>query len=152
MFMHELDDEIEVYIDTETGELVHDLAGGHSEDFDTDEEALDALAGEGLDIDESDLRLHEQIVADRSKRYRHIEKVEHWIGYQDMKDFIEHLNDAKLQDRLAAAIDGKGAFGRFKDVLDRSPGGLDTWYAYKNEREESRAREWLDHEGITIVD
>jgi hypothetical protein len=42
-------------------------------------------------------------------------------GYSDMELFIETVDDPAIVDRLEIAIRGKGAFGRFKDVLSRWP-------------------------------
>jgi len=39
-------------------------------------------------------------------------------GYEDMEAFIETVANPRLQERLWAAIRGRGAFGRFKDVLE----------------------------------
>ena len=64
-------------------------------------------------------------------------------GYRDMEDFIEALSDDDLAERLAIAISGRGAFRRFKDVLERWPGELEAWYAFSDERQRGRARAWL---------
>lgn len=42
-------------------------------------------------------------------------------AYRDMEAFIAALDDAAQADRLAIAITGRGAFRRFKDVLERWP-------------------------------
>ena len=49
-------------------------------------------------------------------------------SYGDMKDFIEALSEEERVNRLSIAISGRGAFCRFKDVLDRWPGELEAWY------------------------
>ena len=49
--------------------------------------------------------------------------------------------------RLGVAIEGRGAFRRFKDVLSRWPELLDRWYAFSEDRQRGRARAWLAAEG-----
>ncbi|ACV76878.1 hypothetical protein [Nakamurella multipartita] len=48
-------------------------------------------------------------------------------GYHDMVQFIGTIDDTGRADRLGIAIEGRGAFRRFKDVLARWPGELDRW-------------------------
>lgn len=72
-------------------------------------------------------------------------------GYQDMADFISELeNEAtgRLPERLWRALDGRGAFRRFRDVLhDADPSYLARWHLFRDERELGRAREWLAEAG-----
>jgi hypothetical protein len=46
------------------------------------------------------------------------------------------------------AIQGKGAFRRFKDTLARSPSEEQRWYAFQEERLRARVREWLEEEEL----
>ena len=68
-------------------------------------------------------------------------------GYRDMEIFIDSLDDDRVADRLARAIQGRGAFRRFKDVLADSPDLLDRWYGFSDDRHRGRARAWLAGEG-----
>ena len=70
-------------------------------------------------------------------------------AYGDVEDFIEALSDKDRADRLSIAISGKGAFRRFKDVLERRPGELEAWYAFSDERQRGRARAWLAAAGYS---
>jgi hypothetical protein len=48
------------------------------------------------------------------------------------------------QGRLARAIQGKGAFRRFKDELhEEYPDLLPAWYAFRDTRARRRAMQWL---------
>jgi hypothetical protein len=71
-------------------------------------------------------------------------------GYRDMERFIGTVRDPGRADRLEIAISGRGAFRRFKDVLDRWPGELDRWYAFSAERQRGRARAWLADAGYYV--
>ena len=68
-------------------------------------------------------------------------------GYHDMVDFVGTVDDPGRADRLGIAIEGRGAFRRFKDVLARWPGELDRWYSYADDRQRGRARAWLAEAG-----
>jgi hypothetical protein len=56
-----------------------------------------------------------------------------------------------LRQRLSDAIEGKGAFGRFKQVLQSAPAERDRWFEWEGERLEEEARAWLASEGIEAV-
>lgn len=64
-------------------------------------------------------------------------------GYRDMEDFIAGVSDPGRADRLSIAIDGRGAFRRFKDTIARWPDEQERWYRFSGERSRGRAREWL---------
>jgi len=68
-------------------------------------------------------------------------------GYRDMQAFIATVADPGHADRLEIAIQGRGAFRRFKDVLERWPEELDRWFAFSEERRRGRARAWLADAG-----
>ena len=67
-----------------------------------------------------------------------------WVWYQDMADFAEGITDERAGRRLARAIQGKGAFRRFKDELyEEHPDLLPVWYAFRDTRARRRAVQWL---------
>ena len=68
-------------------------------------------------------------------------------SYHDMAEFITTIPDPDLADRLERAIDGKGAFGRFKNQLAHHPNAFDRWFRYSAERQRGRARQWLADNG-----
>ena len=79
-----------------------------------------------------------------------------YIWYQDMADFAEDISDDRARRRLGRAIQGKGAFRRFKNELHQEyPDLLPAWYGFSNTRARRRAVEWLadnsliDHESAT---
>lgn len=82
-------------------------------------------------------------------RWLHIDSHGSREGYRDMELFIEGLDDPDIADRLGIAINGRGAFRRFKDVLSRWPELQERWYSFTNERAYGRARAWLADEGYT---
>jgi len=83
-----------------------------------------------VDLDELDLLL--------------IEPLPSYVWYQDMADFADGISDERAGRRLARAIQGRGAFRRFKDELQEEyPDLLPAWYALRDARGKRRAVEWL---------
>ncbi|MDO9496953.1 MAG: UPF0158 family protein [Nocardioides sp.] len=68
-------------------------------------------------------------------------------AYRDMVLFIEDLDDRTFADRLSRAIEGRGAFRRFKGTLDDQPELMTQWHAFSDDRQRGRARSWLAAEG-----
>jgi hypothetical protein len=80
-----------------------------------------------------------------------IDPLPSYVWYQDMADFAERLTDERAGRRLARAIQGKGAFRRFKDELhEEYPHLLPMWNAFRDTRAHRRAVEWLA--GHSLID
>lgn len=71
-------------------------------------------------------------------------------GYQDLVDFIEAVGESSLREKLTLAVQGKGAFRRFKDVLLAYPEDRRNWFNFSNERDEKRIQEWLEENKIVL--
>jgi hypothetical protein len=70
-------------------------------------------------------------------------------GWRDMAAFAERCRDTVLRERLERAIEGKGAFHRFRDLVHQES-LADQWYAFSTDRQLGRAREFLADEGIRV--
>ncbi|MFC9554030.1 hypothetical protein ACFTWF_24660 [Rhodococcus sp. NPDC056960] len=70
-------------------------------------------------------------------------------GWRDMAAFAERCHDAALRERLERAIEGRGAFGRFRDLVHQES-LADQWYAFSTDRQLGRAREFLADAGIRV--
>jgi hypothetical protein len=68
-----------------------------------------------------------------------------------MELFVASVEDPGRAERLAIAIQGRGAFRRFKDELARRPGELELWHALSEERHRGRARSWLAAAGYRAL-
>jgi hypothetical protein len=78
-----------------------------------------------------------------------IEPLPSYVWYQDMADFAEAVSDEGAGRRLARAIDGKGAFRRFKrELYEEYPELVSVWQAFRDTRAKRRAVEWLRGEGL----
>ena len=61
-----------------------------------------------------------------------------------MADFAAAVTDEAAADRLARAIQGKGAFRRFRTELhERYPDLLAVWKKFTDARSQRRAVDWL---------
>lgn len=71
--------------------------------------------------------------------------------YRWMERFVGSVADESLRDRLIMAIDGKGAFRRFKDVLLAYPAERERWFAYRAELLHWHIHTWLQEHGIEAI-
>ena len=67
--------------------------------------------------------------------------------YQMMEDYIEELQNEKLQSELYRAIQGRGAFRRFKDKI-RYAGVEKEWYEFQNKAYREFALRWCKENNI----
>jgi len=71
-------------------------------------------------------------------------------GYRDMAEFAEAVGDRHLQELLSVALNGKGAFRRFKDVLADYPDTRKRWFEFSEQKVRERILEWLESEEIEV--
>lgn len=64
-------------------------------------------------------------------------------AYEDMVDFAATVNDRHLRELPEVALDGRGAFRRFKDVLLRYPKERERWFTFRDRRLVERMNRWL---------
>lgn len=98
----------------------------------------------------ADPTMHSRIMND--KRYLRIDPVSSREQYRWMERFIATVEDDDLRRRLNVAIDGKGAFRRFKDALMSHPVDRERWFAFRSERLRACMESWLMAHGILPVD
>jgi len=66
------------------------------------------------------------------------------VWYRDMADFADAVTDETARSALRRALDGRGAFRRFKNELYQNhPDLISAWHAFRDARGERRAVEWL---------
>lgn len=76
-----------------------------------------------------------------------IDPIPSYVWYQDMADFAAGISDDAAGRRLGRALQGRGAFRRFKNQLyEHHPELISSWHAFRDTRAQRRAVEWLrDH-------
>ncbi|GIM96141.1 UPF0158 family protein [Paractinoplanes toevensis] len=66
------------------------------------------------------------------------------VWFRDMADFAGLVSDERVAARLTRALDGKGAFRRFRNELhQRHPDLIGVWNAFRNVRAARHAVDWL---------
>jgi hypothetical protein len=122
--------EAEYYLDVETGEII--------------------LIGSMIGQQEAVTQQIEDVT--NRARYLQVPHANSRDGFQDMERFIDTVQDVQLQKLLAVAIDGKGTFRRFKNVLPDYPQERDRWFRFQADRLRQRILDWLDSEDIEVIE
>ena len=98
-----------------------------------------------LGLSDEDERLLEEI--DGSDDYVAVERIPSHVAYQWMVDFVEEMvapADEDAAEKLFMALNGKGAFRRFKDTLHRvDDRWLQGWYEWREKRLRDAVEEWV---------
>lgn len=80
-----------------------------------------------------------------------VDDVDSHTQYEDMTDFADAVADPVLGDRLRRALEGRGAFRRFKDAIYDAPEELrQQWFIVSGARQASRAARWLLDEQLVV--
>jgi len=76
-----------------------------------------------------------------------IERLPSYEAYQWMVDFVDEMvapSDEDAAEKLSLALNGKGAFRRFKDTLHRvDEQWLQAWYQWRDKGLKAAVDEWL---------
>jgi hypothetical protein len=97
----------------------------------------------------ADPQMHSRIAADPA--YVRVEPVSSREQYRWMERFIQMLDPSDLRDELTLAIDGRGAFRRFKDVLMVNAPERERWFTFRSERLRVFMEAWLEAHELTAV-
>ena len=118
----------EVYVDLQTGEV-------YDEDF-TDPMTVGEDAAIDVDAD--------------PQRWLRLEHVASRDAWNDMAVFAQRQQDHSLRERLSRAIEGEGAFRRFRDIVN-DEGIAEAWGVFSDDRRWGRARELLADAGVRVT-
>ncbi len=152
--------DLSYYLDLETGAvaMVSDETRGELEEIyaevDTGEDVDDAAVAAAIRRrDVPDWQREALAEADRVERgfgtrYVAIPRDDAHDAYRAMEDFIGTVDDERLRERLSDAIDGRGAFSRFKRVLSDHDEERERWFTVRDARLRERIVAWLEDEGI----
>jgi hypothetical protein len=97
----------------------------------------------------ADPQMHVRIASDGN--YLRIDPVSSREQYRWMERFIPMVDSPELRAKLTQAIDGKGAFRRFKDVLMSYAPERERWFAFRSERLRTFMEAWLNAHAIKAV-
>ena len=98
-----------------------------------------------LGLSEEDELLSEEI--DESDDYVAVDRISSHEAYQWMVDFVDEMvapTDENAAEKLSIALEGKGAFRRFKDTLYRvDEKWQQAWYQFRDKQLKDAVEEWL---------
>lgn len=97
----------------------------------------------------ADPQMHSRIAVDSA--YLRVEPVSSREQYRWMERFIQMIDPGELRDALSVAIDGKGAFRRFKDVLMSHSAERERWFSFRSERLRVFMEAWLEAHALRAV-
>ena len=136
--------ELKAFLNRKTGELYEatdeSLWMAEDDDDNDDDDEVDPLAEE----DEVAQKLREIIA---SPDWIQLPDRQSHDDYRIMERFCLEKCAGETQEKLMSAIQGRGAFRRFKDAINWE-GVQESWYAFRKEWLTQEARDWLDAMGI----
>ncbi|APR75569.1 Hypothetical protein A7982_00915 [Minicystis rosea] len=91
---------------------------------------------------EGDPHLHARIAHDVS--YLRIESVSARVQYAWMEQYIAMVQDPSLKGELGRAIQGRGAFRRFRETLAEHTEARDAWLAFREHLLRAALSSWLE--------
>jgi len=65
-------------------------------------------------------------------------------AYEWMAEFADSLHAGKLRNLLQVALNGRGAFRRFKDVLLDYPRQREAWFEFEKRKIDEAVEEWVE--------
>lgn len=140
-------DYMEYCFDTETGQVVV-LTEEASRYAEGDE---DIIIEDLPDWQKAEIEIAKNIRNNNTERYINIPEKPTYESYNMMVDFAEEVEDELLREKLNIALDGKGAFRRFKRVIGDYPDYEKKWFTFKDKKMKEEIIEWLSLNGIKAV-
>ncbi len=146
------------WLNTETGDVfkIDDYYEEQARDlgspYDTDDPAI-RLAwcvlwqnGEiGLEEREAE---DQKIVDALMEPFTQVPRADTQGDYDLMVDFAATVQDPHLRELLEVALDGRGAFRRFRDVLHRYPKEHERWFEFRDDETQREIDDWLKALGV----
>jgi len=155
--------ELYQYLDLETGQIISvtqeiawELEEIYDEIYDEEGNRIVTLEDYLQHRDDPDWQKEMMLEADQVEqgygtRHIRVERDDPYDDYQAMERFIGTVKDTCLRERLWDAIQGRGAFRRFKDLLAYHPQVRDDWFAFKDARLRKRVANWLEFHDIEPI-
>ena len=147
-------DAFDYYLDRETGrvailsdEIIKRAEELLAELLDEDEESYDAVDyDEEVDLPdwmEGEIDLALDILLYEKDRYVRIPERDPRACHAAMQEFAASLHDPKLRNQLLDALDGKGAFRRFKTILAPLARERKQWFGFNARSARDEISRWL---------
>jgi Uncharacterised protein family (UPF0158) len=84
-------------------------------------------------------------------RYAEIPRVQSRTEYELMRDFADGIDEDDIRDKLDLALRGKGAFSRFRAVVNEYPDLRASWFGVRQAAFVEQATRWLEQLDIEPV-
>lgn len=110
----------------------------------------EGTTGDG--VADADVAAVQASVDDYLGRFLIVPAMKTGAAFADMEEFAETVQDEHVHSLLAMALDGPGAFRRFKDVLLNYPDERQRWFDFRDARMRQRVEEWLREKGVEVKD
>jgi hypothetical protein len=140
-------DEMKSFVNRDTGEVI---TVSCDELRDADEETGEDEMDEMTDA-EAEAVNPAWSIAKNPGRYARLPSRHEVNAWETLREFCMMVEPPIQRGRLLAAIQGHGAFRRFKDLASEY-GLLDEWYAFQEDALRDIAREWCEESGIPHTD
>jgi hypothetical protein len=115
-------DPMRYYFDLETGEVIDILVPDYDDTFEDGDR---------------------QRIETQPDRFKRVPNVPGRRQYRWMEEFVDGLDEADVGDKLRIALAGRGAFGRFREVLHQWPDLQERWYSTRQQLLVDEGVEWL---------
>lgn len=97
---------------------------------------------------EDEIELAIDVLLSEGDRYIQIPERDSREAYNTMVEFVKTVKDPLLKEELTIALDGKGAFKKFKNILLEYPKERKRWHAFNAKVMRNMIKEWLVSLGI----
>jgi GAF domain-containing protein len=147
-------DEHSSYLDVQAGKVVtvsdEEFRAAEEEDIDEASEE-DRAAFPRPDWEDEAIELARRVLQDDQQLFLPLPTRFEINEYQIMEAFCLSQDDPRVCGRLRQAIQGRGAFRRFKDEI-HDLGIAEPWYRYRDEAYKQIALRWCEDHEIAYVD
>lgn len=156
-------DSFDYFFDYETGELItfseeilnEVKARLYEDDADEIEDDIEYIEFDEIpelpDWMEDEIEMALEIIFDVRERYFRIPERRSSLAFQTKAGFTELVENTVLKERLSAALNGKSAFRKFKDVLLDYPKERKRWHGYNAKALKKEIIQWLNSIGVEPI-
>ncbi len=152
-----LSEEYSSFLNKQTGEVVH-IAHEDMRRVEEEEDEENNQDGNAEDSEDTEPDWHAEalataraVAADDQGVYVSLPSKSDINEYSIMEDFCSSVKNQQISDSLCRMIQGRGAFGRFKDSI-RLYGIEENWYEFRDRALKEIVKDWCEGKGIEYID
>jgi hypothetical protein len=153
-------DAFDYYLDLSTGDVItiseevfnevnSRLYEGENDDIEDDVECIEFEHEPDVPFwMEDEMEVAMDVLFDEQGRYARIPERSSIEAHRIMSDFVSTVQEPELKKMLLSALDGKGAFRRFKDSLLNYPQERKRWHGFNARSMQHLISGWLKSVGV----